>query len=239
VSDELSIPSPTYRIPRHRHGMDRGTRRLALIAASLGGVLLVVVGGWSVISHRSTSVPVMQADSRPIRVKPDNPGGLQVAGANEDILSGGAEGKDGKLAPPAEAPAPQALRNPPPAPVAAAPVVPPTPAAVPVSKPAVMAAAKPTPAPTPDKHPATPAANGALVQLAAVSSEDAAKSEWQRLSKRLPDLLGAHKPAFSKTEHDGKTLWRVRTGGFNDAAQANGFCEKVRAKGAACSVADF
>ena len=66
-----------------------------------------------------------------------------------------------------------------------------------------------------------------------------AKSEWQRLSKRLPDLLGQRKPAFSKTEHDGKAMWRVRTGGFADVPQATAFCEKVRAKGAGCSVADF
>ena len=81
MSDDLSIPSPTYRIPRHRQGMDPATRRLALIAGGLGGALLVVVGGWSLIGHRSTAVPVVQADSRPIRVKPENPGGMQVAGA--------------------------------------------------------------------------------------------------------------------------------------------------------------
>ncbi len=84
-----------------------------------------------------------------------------------------------------------------------------------------------------------PAANGAQVQLAAVHSEEAAKSEWQRLSKRMPDLLGQRRPAFSKTEHDGRTLWRVRTGGFADIPQASSFCEKLRAKGVGCSVADF
>ncbi len=88
MSDDLSIPSPTYRVPRHSRGMDPATRRLALIAGGLGGALLLVVGGWSMIGHRSGAVPVVQADSRPMRVKPDNPGGMQVAGANEDILSG-------------------------------------------------------------------------------------------------------------------------------------------------------
>jgi hypothetical protein len=72
-----------------------------------------------------------------------------------------------------------------------------------------------------------------------VSSEEAARTEWQRLSKRLPDLLGQRRPAFSKTEHDGRTLWRVRAGGFADIPQATSFCEKVRAKGLGCSVADF
>ena len=128
MSDDLSIPSPTYRIPRHHQGMDPATRRLALIAGGLGGVLLAVVGGWTLIGHRNAAVPVVQADSRPIRVKPDNPGGMQVAGADADILSGGTEMKDGKLAPAPEAPAPQALTAPPaPPPVVAAPVPAPAP----------------------------------------------------------------------------------------------------------------
>jgi hypothetical protein len=239
VSDDLSIPSPTYRIPGHRPGMDPATRRLALIAGGLVGVLLAAVGGWSLIGHRSTTVPVLQADSRPIRVKPDNPGGMQVAGADEDILSGGNQAGDGKLAPPPEVPAPQALRAPPPAPTSAPPVVaaPAISAVVPAASPApAKPVVAPKPATVPEKR---PAANSTLVQFAAVHSEEAAKSEWQRLSKRLPDLLGPHRPAFSKTEREGHTLWRVRAGGFADLPQATTFCEKVRAKGVGCSVADF
>jgi hypothetical protein len=251
VSDDLSIPSPTYRIPRHSRGMDPATRRLALIAGGLGGALLVIVGGWSVVGHRSGTVPVVQADNRPVRVKPDNPGGMQVAGANEDIMSGGGDTASGKLSPPPEAPAPQALRAPPP-PVPA-PVVSPTvsvPAAAPTApKPVVLKQAQaqtPVPVPAPDKHVAAApaehtasAGKAALVQLAAVSSEAAAKTEWQRLQKRLPDLLDSRQPAISKTERDGRTLWRVRTGGFADVSQATVFCERVRAKGTGCSVADF
>ena len=245
MSDDLSIPSPTYRIPRHRQGMDPVTKRLALIAGGLGATLLLVVGGSSLISQRSAPVPVVQADSRPLRVKPENPGGMQVAGANEDILSGGSEAKVGKLAPPPEAPAPQEmLTQPAPPPVAAtpAPIAAPGPAPAPM---AAVTAAPPKPvaakpAVAPEKHPTTaPAASGALVQLAAVHSEDAARSEWDRLSKRVPDLLGPHKPTFSKIDHDGHSLWRVRTGGFSDTAQATSFCERLRAKGLNCSVADF
>ena len=238
MSDDLSIPTPTYRIPRHHRGMDPGTRRLALIAGGLGATLLVVVGGWELIGHRGGPVPVVQADNRPIRVKPENPGGMQVSGAEQDILSGGTESKDGKLAPPPETPAPQALRAPPPA----TPPVVATPAAVAVPTPTAAAPAKPVaakPAAQPEKRPAAPSAAGAQVQLAAVRSEEAAKSEWERLSKRLPELLGQHRPAFSKTEHDGRTLWRVRAGGFADVPQATTFCEKVRAKGVGCSVAEF
>jgi SPOR domain len=55
----------------------------------------------------------------------------------------------------------------------------------------------------------------------------------------MPDLLAHHQAAISKTERDGHTLWRVRTGGFSDLTQATVFCERVRAKGTGCAVADF
>ncbi len=247
MSDELSIPSPTYRIPRQRRGLDPMTRKLALIACGVGGILVVGIGGWTVLGHRSTAVPVVQADSGPIRVKPANPGGMQISGANEDIMSGGSTPGDGKLAPAPEAPNPQGLRTqPPPKPAPAAM------AALPATGPALLPTgpAKPIaekPLAAPDKHavvaaaPERPAATGTgtLVQLAAVGSEQAAKDEWQRLTHRLPELLHERHAAISKTEHDGRTLWRVRTGGFSDVAQATAFCERIRAKGAGCSVATF
>ena len=110
MSDDISIPSPTYRVPRHSGGMDPATRKLAIIAAAIGGTLLVVAGGWSMISHRSHGVPVVQADSSPLKVKPANPGGMQVPGASNEIFSGGSDTDVEKLAPPPETPDPQGLR---------------------------------------------------------------------------------------------------------------------------------
>ncbi len=248
MSDELSIPSPTYRIPRQRRGLDPLTRKLALIACGVGGLLVVGIGGWTVLGHRNTAVPVVQAENGPIRVKPANPGGMQISGASEDIMSGGSKPGDGKLAPAPEAPNPQGLRTqappPKPAPAAMAALPAPVPAILPVG-PAKPVTEKPLAAP--DKHAAVaaaperpvPAGAGTLVQLAAVGSEQAAKDEWQRLTHRWPELLHEHHAAISKTEHDGRTLWRVRTGGFSDVAQATAFCERIRAKGAGCSVATF
>lgn len=255
MSDDVTIPAPTYRVPRRTRGLDPGTKRLAVIAGVLGGVLVAVVGIWSMIGHRSGVVPVVQADTSPIRVKPDNPGGMQVAGANEDILSGDTGIDGGKLAPPPEAPAPQALRasRPPPAaapaPVPTAQVAVPKPANPP-ARPAVVAMnEKPAigkPAVPVEKRAVVPiaasapaAAKGVFVQLAALSSEAAAKEEWRRLQKGMPQLFIRHRPDVSKTEHDGRIYWRLRTGGFDDAAQAAAFCKRVRAKGAGCSVADF
>lgn len=320
MSDDISIPSPIYRVPRHSRGMDPATRKLALIAAGIGVTLLVAIGGWTMLGHRTHGVPVVQADSSPLRVKPLNPGGMQVAGAGNDIFSGGSDTSVEKLAPPPETPDPQGLRatpaarpapvpaaaaqapapvavTQPPPPAAATPLPPPPPAvaatrtaasvAAPVaagSRPGVAAGAIPgaatagkpgaasvgkpgvaaiaTPGATAAATPGIAAAAAmsgkpaekpimavaaehsagtkvASVQLAALTSEPAARAEWERLVKRWPDLFGGHQPAFSKVEHNSQVFWRLRTGGFAGVAQATGFCEQLRAKGGGCSVADF
>lgn len=267
--DELNIPvpgmpnpAPSFRVPRRKAGLEGNTRRMAFVAGGLALGLATLMGVWSLTTPRRGGVPVVQADSRPLRVKPDNPGGMEVEGNDASILTGAADSA-AKLAPPPEAPDVAALKReaaaaqaaadkaaaervaaaaaaarpamvqqavvtaPPPAPVAAKP-------APVVAKPApapVVATAKPAPAPV--------SSGKAQVQLAAVTSEEAAKSEWERLAHRMPDLLGGRKPAVLKTERDGKTYWRLRTGGFADAEQAAQFCEKIRTKGGGCTVASF
>ena len=236
-----------------------------MIAGVLGVSLLTVLGASQLIGHRGGPVPVVQADPTPFRVKPANPGGLQISGTNEDIFAGDNGSDAGKLAPPPEVPEPQALRaqalrTPPPA---AAPARLPAAALAPVAQPAAgpAAAVQPARAPAPvvavkpaavaekpvvDARPAPAAVadkaatdKKALVQLAALGTEEAAKAEWDRLQKRMPELLNGHKPAVSKIDRDGHAFWRLRTGGFTDAAEAAAFCEHVRAKGGGCSVADF
>ena len=242
MSDETSIRTPTYRVERHR-GMDPDTKRLALIAAGLGSALLAVLGVWTVNGHRAgetSSVPVIEAPPGPMRVKPANPGGMQIAPGDE-IFAQGAGGDNGtdKLAPPPETPDPQALRPPPkPAPVPrtapalAATTLPPAPPA------AIPALASPAVAPAaPAAKPAvSPAIDRTSVQLAALPTEEAARQQWALLQHRLPDLLRGRDPAISKVEVGGRAWWRVRTGGFADPAAARGFCDQVRAKGGACDV---
>ena len=258
MSDDISIPNPNYHSVRRDGFMDPGTLRLAVIAGGIvaGGLALYL--GMSVIGRHGGEVPVIQADDRPIRVKPENPGGMQIAGSGNDIFSGGSDTNGSKLAPAPEAPDPKALGAQPfvapaeiapvPAPLAAhTPLVPNTPAAA-VKPPVVKApVAQPAVIQLPPKlvgQPVQPVAKpapgkAATIQLAALGSEAAAKSEWQALQKRMPDILGSHQPAISKTERDGKVFWRLRTTGFADATQAKSFCDKVRAKGGACSVAEF
>ncbi len=279
----------SYRTPRHRPGMDPNTRRLAIIAGGIGAALLVMVGAWSLTGGKSGGgVPVVEADSRPLRVKPDStqqgpeidspatptgkqalaptpeapkPEALRAAGekaaaeklaaekAAEEKIAAEKAAADRQVAAAPRPATPLAAAPPAAAPVAPAPVQPvvSAQAARPPSQPAVLTAPAPlaaAPPPPPARAPvatapAPAASSGTQVQLAAVTSEQAALSEWSRLEKRMPDVLGGRRPAVVKTERDGKTFYRLRTGGFADTGQATSFCEKVRAKGGVCSVASF
>jgi hypothetical protein len=285
MREELDIPmpsmGPSYRVSRRREVMDPNTKRLAIIAGGIGGTLLLLVGGWSLTGRHHGGVPVVEADSRPLKVKPENPGGLQVAGQDESILSGSSTSdSQATLAPAPEVPALNALKaqeqqqqqqvaaapppmtaqpvslntappaetsqsfsSPPIAPAAPkpavamrqeAPVAPkPVEARPAPTKPVAVAKAAIVPAPVPSSghHP--------QVQLAALPSEQAAMSEWERLEKKDPELFGGRKPSLIRVEHDGKVFWRLRTGGFADTTQASNFCERIKAKGAGCAVASF
>ena len=230
MPDDLQIPPSAggygYRASYRAQsaGMDGMTRKLLIAAVGLGGVLLAGMGGWALLGGRSGPVPVIEADTRPLRVKPDNAGGMQVAGADEQVM--GEQSRSAQaMAPRAEAPAPQALRAqqqlPPlpevptaPAPVASAPA--PSPAAVPpgvsplpdTPRPAARTAA-PAARPAAPAAPASasPSATGAtLVQLAAVDTEHGAQAEWQRLAKRMPDALGDRRLVLQRAERDGKAV---------------------------------
>ena len=258
MGDDMDIPMPsmmpagaTWRNVRRREGLDGMSRRLVLFAGVIGGGLLLLVGIWSLTGHRSTTVPVVEADTRPLRTKPENRGGLQLAGQDDAITSGGGGGQDG-MAPPPELPAPEALREAaatPPA-ILARPAsdtpepkvsaAPPAAAvvAVPPSRPAAAAPPAPTEPAARTLPPSVAArASGAQVQLAALVTEDSARAEWQRLLRRAPELLGGRAPIVTKLERgDGKVFWRLRTGGFSDIAQATTFCGQLRARGLSCTL---
>jgi len=99
--------------------------------------------------------------------------------------------------------------------------------------PAPVPIAPPTPAAAPPPSIVfTPNGRG-TVQLGALVSEEAAKTEWSRLQKRVPELAG-RPPLILRFEQEGRTLWRLRTSGLADANAARALCEAVRARGGAC-----
>jgi hypothetical protein len=247
--------------------MDPNTKRLVLAASVIATALVAIVTVYSATGHRSAAgVPVIEADSRPLRVKPADPGGLSVDDKDISLLSNSDRDGQAAMAPSPEVPAPQDLKTQEARRAQPAPPAPPTP---PIATPAVAAAApapvqpvslspavpaaQPAAIPAAEPKPARPAAAAAAakpraapapvgraqVQLAAFGSQEAAEAEWQRLTRKMPDLLGGHQPAVSKTERDGRTFFRLRTGGFADVEHARDFCDKVKAKGAGCAIATF
>jgi len=229
----------------------------ALAVAAIAGAVL-----WGFARSGPSVVPVVTADPRPIKVKPVEPGGLIVPNQDQKVLDGAKERRQAErqeraggsqLGPAPERPQLDQYRQqlqPPEAPKlgsppAPAPLAPPPgsalqgpslPAPVPpgaTAKPATP----PAPAPAPIAATAAPkpvAGGRALAQLAAVDSEEAAKAEWARLARRVPELA-AFKPGLQKVEREGQpTIWRVRATGLADLAAARSLCEIVKAKGVSC-----
>ena len=230
--------------------------RMLAIGGAIAGVL--TVGGaltWGIMRATAPrNVPLIEADPRPIKVRPDDPGGLRVPNQDELIFerNRGSTAQPGaaRLAPEPEGPRIDALRaqvaQPPPAPAPATPAAPqpaapPPQAAAPAARPAQPAPAAPAPGATALQAPAarpTPAPGGTVrVQLGALSTEEAARAEWERLSRRHADLLGAFRPQVVRFEREGQApLFRLRTGGFATTDAAREFCEQVRARNVPCAV---
>ena len=74
------------------------------------------------------------------------------------------------------------------------------------------------------------------VQLTAASSQMAALTQWQRLLKEVPQLIKGREPSVIMAEVDGRSLWRLRTGGFSNRADADSFCSRIRAEHSQCWV---
>ncbi|SFK58536.1 SPOR domain-containing protein [Falsiroseomonas stagni] len=274
---------PSYRL--HRPASAVPWRMIAMAGGVLAFVAAGAAGWWAIERIGARSVPVVEADPRPFKVRPSDPGGLRVPNQSELVLERPGQRAQGNaattrapgLAPEAEAPNIGGLRAavaPPPV-VAPAPTWPPQPAprpgqAVPgqnapgASAPAAappangnapaaaapaapQAAARqapaaapppatPAPAATAITPPARPAGSGRVqVQIAALTSEDSARAEWDRVARRAPELFQGRSPAVTRLDRDGQApLFRLRTGGFADQDAAREFCEQVRARGATC-----
>jgi hypothetical protein len=228
---------------------------MIIVAGSVlaaGAVIAALVWGFSRGSSRNA--PLIEADARPIKIRPDNPGGLRVPNQDELIFDrnrGARSAAPGGLAPEAENPrvdqlrsqlaeraAQEAARNaPPPAsPAPAQPAAPATPSA-PATASALNAPSLPAPVPATAERFA-PLANGRVqVQLGALPSETGARGEWDRLQKRAPELLGNRRVSLAPFDREGQTtLYRIRTGGFADAATARAFCDEMKTRSIPCMV---
>ena len=243
---------------------------------------------WGLERGYREEVPVIRADAGPVKVKPDNPGGLVVPNQDKLVLNQGAGAPESPgverllSAPETPQPVPQPE---------AAPAAPATTAQaeIAVDEPTLrlqsvepgasgeaaeqsaeaQAAAEPTP-----PADVSPAAGGVatadaggesataapdlggsgggaapaklqlaavedgdfVIQLASVTSDDAAQKEWTRLRKSFPDLLGDMNLAVQKATVKGTEYHRVQTGPFPSRATALDMCAQLKAQNQPCIV---
>jgi SPOR domain len=106
MSEQVDVSGPMYRPSRDDdHGMDPGTLRLLYFAAFGGLAILAGVAVYTLTARSGgDALPVIQAAQGPLKVKPENPGGMAVL--PEAKIANPAESR---LAPPTEEPNPRAL----------------------------------------------------------------------------------------------------------------------------------
>ncbi len=78
-----------------------------------------------------------------------------------------------------------------------------------------------------------------MVQLASLNSQTAAEAQWSKLASDNPALFGSRQPDIQTAVVNGKTYYRLRTGGFASKADAARFCGEVSAAGSTCTLANF
>jgi len=188
-------------------------KMLAALALVLLGV--AIVAGtlfWLGRQDTGSGPPVLiKAEPGPYKVRPDDPGGLDVAGDSGTAFATGAgEDSDAQLdtSKLPEAPPPVAEEE-----------------QAPVPKPPVAAPPKPAPAP------ATPGAKGTVIQLGAYGSTAKAETAWRMLSGRFPEVAKLNKVVV---QYSGGYRLRASAG---SAAEAQAACRAVTAGGENCFVA--
>lgn len=195
-----------------------------LIAAIVIGLVAigVIVGGLFWLGNRGepgASGDVIAAPEGDYKVRPENPGGMNVSGEGQVAAAASAgQTPQGNLN----------LGGTPEAPVTRAPPAPQPAAPAPVAQ----APVRPAPAPVPPRPaPQQPVAAGPTIQLGAFSSQAAANQAWSALSGRFRYLAPlSHNVVPANV--GGRTLYRLRASG----ADAASICRRLQVAGEACSL---
>lgn len=106
----------------------------------------------------------------------------------------------------------------------------PAPKTAPVTPPPAKATT-PAPAPAPKA-----AAGGAAVQIGAVSSQALADQAWNEAARVAPGLAAGKGKRVEAIQKDGATLYRTQVTGFASRADAQVFCDRLKAAGKNCFV---
>ena len=195
-----------------------------LLAVGIVGATLFWIGRRDAGRTAGGAAELIRAEPGPYKVRPDDPGGLDVAGDSGTAFATGAgEDRDAEIDLGAVA-------------------------ETPIARP-VKIAPKPEPAPEPKsfpgnetKEPVAPDApapvqsggSGSVIQLGAFSSAAKAEGAWNALTARFP-AIGAMGKIIVPVKSGTATLYRLRAGAASpaDAKQA---CASLRVAGESCVV---
>ena len=228
---------PYRRIKRRSHRGLAVVLALGVMAMSAGTLW---IGYRLSVGHApSGDIPLIHADADPVKVKPDDPGGMEIPNRDRFVFNPTGNMPVERLLPPPENPLPRPATTS--TPVVSAPAAP-----VSVQSPQAPAApAAPVPAvtvPPPQQAAAPPAprstVSGYRLQLGAVRTPEIAKSEWERVKRQNGDLLGSLSVSVERADLGERgVFYRIHVGPIADAAQAERLCAQLRQRGVGCILA--
>ena len=237
-----------------------------LLATTLAVLVMGLFGGglWFTYVHgarhagsdaASGDVPLIRADERPTKVKPERPGGMEIPDRDKLIYNPKRTVTE-HLLPPPEKPMPRPVLPPPvpppppqteaaKSPTGAAPLAsaaPETaPAVVQTAQPPQQAAAPPGKAPQVPPGPSKPTAAkaaGPRLQLGSLRSEEAARQEWERIKQKNTDLLGSLSASPIRADlGDRGIYYRLQTAPVADQAAAERICGELKQRSIGCIIA--
>ena len=222
MTDERIYDEPLpWLAPVEDEDEPRGLSARRMLAALTVVVLagLIIAGTFFWLGRRDVAVngppQLIKAPLGPYKVKPTNPGGLDITGESETAFETSAgEDKDAQLD----------LNKLPEAPVAKAPKA--EPAAPPPAETKAPAAKSP-----PKPEPVAAGGSGSVVQLGAFANQAQAERAWTALSARFPGVAALNKMIIPFSGGI-----RLR-GGASSPANAKQVCQTLKATGENCFVA--
>jgi len=221
VTDERSFDEPLPWLQAvededEPRGISARRMLAVLVVVLLAGLIVAATFFW--LGRRdsadSGAPELIKAPATPYKVKPPNPGGLDIAGESETAFETSAgEDKDSKLD----------LNKLPETPVAKPPKEEPKPAPASEAKPPLKAEAQP--------EPAAVGGSGSVVQLGAFANQAQAERAWTALSARFPSIAALNKMIVPFSGGI-----RLRAGAASPA-EAKQVCQTLKAAGENCFVA--